>query len=366
MIEPADDPFAFAEKLLAILDRGSFTSTYKYAVLLGLLDLALEATARDGAPPTSVTTRQLAEKVVELYWPHTRDFGIGDVLAVLAQNSDRQAALISDIAKFRQAVGAKASWTLFRARSDVAPKLWQRLLDAVEWKLVEMPLPRLQTLGGSSIRFLYEIGWNADIKRSLFRSGSVSNVIAFQRGAATHLVRLAGLVRPLIHREWAACVARFNGLPSARLEQFLFGHPDRSSLDAVRQPLADLQHGECFYCGTSISESAEVDHFVPWSRHPNDAIENLVVAHGKCNNSKSDHLAACDHLDRWLTRNSSFGPELSAVGSSLKWESDAPMSIAVARGIYSRLPQDHRLWAARPDVFTQIMHAEVDALFAAV
>ncbi len=70
----AGDAVAFGEKILSVLDRGSFTSTYKYAVLLGLLDLALEATRRDGAPPTSVTTAQLASRVIELYWPHVREF----------------------------------------------------------------------------------------------------------------------------------------------------------------------------------------------------------------------------------------------------------------------------------------------------
>jgi 5-methylcytosine-specific restriction endonuclease McrA len=41
-----------------------------------------------------------------------------------------------------------------------------------------------------------------------------------------------------------------------------------------------------------------VDHFIPWSRYPNDAIENLVVAHERCNGRKSDFLAASDHVAR--------------------------------------------------------------------
>jgi len=61
----------FAEKVLALLDQGSFTATYKYAVLLGIMDLCMEQVSRTGQPPTSVTTRQLAEKMIELYWPHT-------------------------------------------------------------------------------------------------------------------------------------------------------------------------------------------------------------------------------------------------------------------------------------------------------
>ena len=36
------DTIAFAERVLTLLDDGSFTATYKYAVLLGLTDLCLE------------------------------------------------------------------------------------------------------------------------------------------------------------------------------------------------------------------------------------------------------------------------------------------------------------------------------------
>ena len=80
----------FAEKLLTLLDQGGFTATYKYGVLLGLLELCLERSARDGAAPDFVTTRQLAEKIVELYWPHTLAFRPRDEL-VLRQNRGGQA-----------------------------------------------------------------------------------------------------------------------------------------------------------------------------------------------------------------------------------------------------------------------------------
>ncbi|RPJ84415.1 MAG: hypothetical protein EHM13_04410 [Acidobacteria bacterium] len=72
---PVNDLVAFAERVLALLDQGSFVATYKYAVLLALMDLCLEGTRRDGSAPDCVTTRQLAQKVVELYWPHTGEFG---------------------------------------------------------------------------------------------------------------------------------------------------------------------------------------------------------------------------------------------------------------------------------------------------
>lgn len=39
-----------------------------------MVDLCLEHTDRQGNAPDSITTVQLAEKVLELYWPHTSPF----------------------------------------------------------------------------------------------------------------------------------------------------------------------------------------------------------------------------------------------------------------------------------------------------
>ena len=69
-----DGAIEFAEKVLELLDEGRYTATYKFSVLLALIDLCLEHTERSGAPPDLVTTRQLADKLVELYWPHTNAF----------------------------------------------------------------------------------------------------------------------------------------------------------------------------------------------------------------------------------------------------------------------------------------------------
>ena len=46
-----DQAIAFAEKVLALLQEGAFTATYKYAVLIGLIDLSLEGYSAAGLPP---------------------------------------------------------------------------------------------------------------------------------------------------------------------------------------------------------------------------------------------------------------------------------------------------------------------------
>ena len=106
-ISPNTDLIHFAEKVLALLNQGSFTATYKYAVLLGPMDLCMEHVSRTGEPPQWVTTRQLAEKTIALYWPHTAQYPVTE--QVLLQNQGRgssQAAIVKEIAKIRQRTGS--------------------------------------------------------------------------------------------------------------------------------------------------------------------------------------------------------------------------------------------------------------------
>lgn len=336
------DSIAFAENLLAILDRGSFTSTYKYAVLLALLDLSLEATQRDGAPPTSVTTRQLAEQVLELYWPQAVPFQ--ETRQILDQNQgrSRRAEIVRFIEEHRAGHGEPS--TPHRARA-IAPRAFEKLVRDVEWILVENPLPRLQIVGNESVPFLYSIAWDArSVRRRDLRESDFDNSIRFVRGAAEHLVRLGSLLRPLIQREWAAHIARLNGLGEATLEDFLFG-TDRQALAPLRGPLVELQRGACFYCGERLKEgSIEIDHFIPRARHPNDAIENLVAADRRCNGAKSDHLAGSDHLARWVERDGACASALAQIAIEACWPSQPGVSRGVARGIYLRVPEDARLW----------------------
>src|SRR4051812_44277992 len=86
--DPDRGAIRLAERLIQLLGRGGFTATYKYAVLIGLMDLCMELTGATGAPPEMITTRQLAEKVIELYWPQCAPYD--DKVGVLRQNSSKR------------------------------------------------------------------------------------------------------------------------------------------------------------------------------------------------------------------------------------------------------------------------------------
>ncbi len=363
MTAPGQDSgsIAFAEKLLGLIDYGSYTATYKYAVLLGLIDLCLEYSDRSGAAPTVLTTRQLAEKVTEFYWPQTVAFGATADTRVLRQCTSGQAEILTEILRFRTKRVAAAVATPFEMRR-VARAEYEALVKRVEWKLIEMPLPRLQMVGTREDPFVYRIAWDTGVTAAQVRRSDFDNRILLVGDAGDHLVRLAGLLRPLIHRQWAAMVARINRdtLDDARLEEFLFG-AERIPLDHVRGPLRELQDNTCFYCGRRMKGRADVDHFIPWARYPDNGIENLVVADPGCNSSKRDFLAAAEHAARWAGRmepGSRAARGLTEIARATGWEAHGGITLNVARAIYLRLPVGAKLWLAR-ETFADASRPEI-------
>jgi hypothetical protein len=345
----------FAERVLELLDEGRYTATYKYAVLLALIDVCLERTQASGAPPDVLTTRQLAEKIVEIYWPHTVPFaGQGQASrGVLRQNNLGQAEIVSAILRFRRRHAPDPSVPRWESRV-AAPDAYERLVRLVEWKLIEMPLPRLQVMGHSHQPFIYQVHWDQRIRRCEVGryladdAGTFDNRVMLKPNVGEYLLQLNSLLRPLIQRRWAAMLAELNRLEESQLEAFLFG-ADRTQTARIRAGLWEVQERRCFYCDKRIQEPTRghVDHFIPWSRYQDDGLDNLVTTDIECNGFKSNSLAAADHVARWARRFAADSREhahLADLAERTAWDRHPDRSLSVARGIYLRLPDDARLW----------------------
>jgi hypothetical protein len=281
--------------VLALLDETRTVATYKPALLLALLSLCGERPDVE-----EVAVRDLAERVVEAYWPQTVEYaGAG----VLAQNQGRPAKVVTAILRFREAVCSTSRGGLSALKHGPA---WEALLDAVERSLAEMPIPRLQE---PLEPFLYRFDWpwEKDGRWSERRYLESSRAIRLEPGAAAALGSLAPLLRPFVLRWWADKAAQLNRerIPDAqalvRFEHFLFGR-DRAALARLRDPLADLQDDRCLYCDRLLG-AVEVDHFLPWSATGDDGLDNLVAACPRCNGEKRNALAGVRHVEALLARN---------------------------------------------------------------
>ncbi len=360
------DPYSVVERVIELLDEGNFVSTYKHAVLLGLIDLCAQK-SEAGVPPTMVTTRELALAVVEIYWPHTRPWSwsplperagpsklLSQNASVLGAEADSN-SIVGLVYRFRREVSTDGPQgvALQQARARL-PQCFEKLLRRVERILVEMPLPKLQRIGGVEVTWLYSLGFDdrdeGELSKRFTRyvrgaASDFDNAVRLVDGVGEAFVRLGPLLRAFVQAKWSAKVARLNKLDEARLPRFLFG-AERENLLALRAPLLELQEDRCFYCGARIgAEKAHVDHFLPWSRLPLNALGNLVVADPDCNGDKRDFLASAQHLERWLSRNDL--PEFENAGRALTWETEVPRVLDSARALYLGLPQGARIWSSK-------------------
>jgi 5-methylcytosine-specific restriction endonuclease McrA len=334
----ADDDL-LTERLLRVIDEGRRTATYKLALLLALVDAAALSPGEERIP-----TRVLAELVLETYYPQTRLYVANDgIERELRQITMKGSPPLRAALRLRLHGEAAGCRTVADTRRRV-PDEHARALGAVEDTFVRYPIPLLQTVGTRSVPFLYEVDWaEGSSAASLRRAGR--DHVSFLPGVADRLVVFGPLLRPLIELHWTRDVARWTGVATEddRLRGHLFGVERMGFPAPLRRGLAELQEGCCFYCGERISGPGEVDHFLAWSRWPNDAVENLVLA-DRCNGAKSDHLAAAGHLSKWMDHRRSLGGDLVALANQVRWHSEPQRSVALVRSTYGHIAPGTPLW----------------------
>lgn len=333
----------FAERLLAVIDEGRRTATYKLAVLLALMDCCAEQATSDGRAPTAIPTRAIARHVARLYWPQLRPFPTATGAIELRQITNKSATILAALSDAFRALPQVSTWEM--AEAVLPADHVRQVLDVVELTVARYPLVRLQTVDGIPKPFIYDIDWSEGVSLSRLAAAGGANV-RLRPGAGDQLVRLAPLIRPLVELHWIRMVADLNKLAVMEddLRRHLFGAERVAFPGPLRRGLTDLQAGQCFYCSQPFSAPSAVDHFVPWSRWPNDAVENLVVAHASCNSHKSDHIPGLLPLEKWVDRLAAHSGDLAEVAVAVKWRSDRARTVSLARSLYGHLPTGAVVW----------------------
>ena len=175
---PGGDAVTFAERLMQLLEEASFSTTYKHALLLALMDSCLEMADEHGRAPTQFQVNDLAERVIALCWPHATRYPQGPTLEPLRQSGTGRAEIVSLVQRAR--VGERGR---DRALTEVrSSAVWPRLVDDVVGSWLDAA-PRLQRVGTAERRFLYDIGWDHKLTRRAWRSGAIDTRVWPRPGA---------------------------------------------------------------------------------------------------------------------------------------------------------------------------------------
>lgn len=339
MAGEAVDPLLLGQRVVAILETGLRTATYKLATLMALVEHCIENLPEKPEATLTVPLPELAHRVLEIYWQQVRPFDGHE----LRQSTQPRARILLATNRLREAAGrATASVDVAQLR---APTVYQRTIDDITLCLAQQPLHRLQRLpgGSGSDPFLYDDSFLHDhVSRSTLRAHG--DAIELKAGVAHGLARLAGLLKPTLEIMWVEDVRRMNKFLDAEVPDVaghLFGR-ERTALAVVREPFKEAFGPHCFYCGTHLPANNPIDHVLPWSLVGIDGLSNLVLACARCNGDKSGALPAVRFVERALSRERTVLEEIAA---ELQWPTQHKRVIAAARGIYRGQPAGVPTWS---------------------
>jgi hypothetical protein len=264
MAETPIDPLLLGQRVVAILETGLRTATYKLATLTALIDQCIEHLPDTPDAPLTVPIPDLAHRVLEIYWRQVRPFDCHE----LRQSTQPRARILAAAIAFRHAAGAGHGGSALEAAMVRAPQAYRATLDEVTLCLAQQPLHRLQRLPGGtgSDSLLYDDTFLHDhISRATLSAHG--DAIELKPGVAHALARLAGLLKPALEIMWVDDVRRMNkflGDDVPDVTGHLFGR-ERISLAAVQEPFKDVFGARCFYCAADLRSGSPIDHVLPWS-----------------------------------------------------------------------------------------------------
>ena len=341
MAEWVADPLLLGQRIVAILETGLRTATYKLATLMALIDHCTENLPDGTNDELLVPIPDLAGRVLEIYWRQVRPFDGYD----LRQSTQPRARILLAANNLRDTADVGTRGLSVDIAALRAPQAYQRAIDEITLCLAQQPLHRLQRLPGvgNSDCFLYDDSFLHDqVSRSALRSHG--DAIVLKPGVAHGLARLAGLLKPALEIMWVDDVRRMNKFLHAEVPDVaghLFGR-ERTALATVREPFKEAFGPHCFYCGAHLADGNPIDHVLPWSLVGIDGLANLVLACARCNGDKSGALPAIAIVDRVLQRDPDV---LEQIASSIQWPTQRERVVAAARGIYRGQPEGVSIWA---------------------
>lgn len=341
-VEDTGDALALGQRIVAVLETGLRTATYKLSALLALVDFCVENLPDDAAAAVVVPFSDLGSRVIELYWQQVRPFE-GQELKQSTQSKARILQAVHDL--WVVATEHGLSGPVARV-PEALPKEYAKTVRAVVLTLVQQPLGRLQRLPGSGQGqqcFLYDDSWMAD-SATWHQIDAHGTALELFPGVASSLARLSGLLRPVIQGMWTDDVRHWNkaivDTEAPDIGGHLFGR-SRRSLEPARVVLTKAFGPQCFYCGRETPIS-HVDHVLPWSKVGIDGLANLVLACRRCNEDKKHALPAISLVDAALARDASA---LHKIGDAINWPVQVERTRRGARGLYRAEPASAPTWA---------------------
>ena len=130
--------------------------------------------------------------------------------------------------------------------------------------------------------------------------------IIISHSAYDFILKFKPEIESLNYYAWAKFLEQINSddVILRIIDKLELSTPRRSDLSLYRNILyMEYEQHNCFYCGSKLTKSIHVDHFIPWSFVKDDRIWNFVLSCPTCNSKKNNKLPSPSYIDRLIKRN---------------------------------------------------------------
>lgn len=122
MTDQVQDPLALGQRIVAVLETGLRTATYKLATLTALIDHCIENWPMTADAPLEVPVTDLAHRVIETYWRQVLPFDGQE----LRQSTQPNARILRAVAQLRRESGAATSGLSLSIAMIRSPQVYAR------------------------------------------------------------------------------------------------------------------------------------------------------------------------------------------------------------------------------------------------
>ncbi|MFX0173519.1 MAG: HNH endonuclease [Candidatus Hodarchaeota archaeon] len=310
-----------------ILQYGSRDTTYKFGLLLGIVDYVIENPLQPAINNFHfIPVFHIAKQFLAYYYPLITD----NIRQGPVRSGKKSIKLEKYLEEFKEEIKEKRFKKSYIDDSSSTHILYNhimnedisedfvRLIYRIRKTILDQPLQYIRNLKGEKIGFFgllakgipfdspfedhrkagLSLKWNTIKEVNTWETlEKHENCFIFvSHQTYEEISSLRFWLRDVLIKRWSQeCVTRFNCSDSYILSKFdLWKEPperDSGLIRKYRQKYTEIGLTECIYCKTSLTENNfHLDHFIPWIRFPINRFWNLYPVCPSCNSKKQDKI----------------------------------------------------------------------------
>ncbi len=283
---------------ISILRRGRKDNTYKFALARALLEYC--RSNRD-VGTRDIKYDYLADKFLEYYWRQECLFKIKQDFHT--SKSPRVIQAIREVWKD----ASPGSFSLAKAADKKRAK--EMILHDVfghARSKTSLVVPKFQKLS---------VGSRAKESRIFYDYDDDEKRIVLTREAFNFFSENYEILKSVVLVEWTRFLERTNDMP--KLMTKIYSNTAQRVPNIRYRKALEAHFDHCFYCCSTLKDSAHVDHFIPWSYIYSDDMWNFVLACSSCNCKKSASVPEEKFLGYLIERNGRYEDRIEYLRRSL-------------------------------------------------